>query len=71
MYKTFRLYRFSSRTIVNLTLAISFLSISQSCFAKAQDALALSPTTHVENETNINDRVFSLPKVMHEELMKN
>lgn len=71
MYKTFRLYRFSSRTIVNLTLAISFLSISQSCFAKTQDVLALSPTAQVENTTKINERVFSLPKVMHEKLMKN
>ena len=71
MNKTSRPYHFSSRTIVKLALAVSFLSISLSSFAKTQDALTQSSSAQVKNTTKINERVFSLPKVMHEELMKN
>ena len=71
MNKTSRPYHFSSRTIVMLALAVSFLSISLSSFAKTQDALTQSSSAQVKNTTKINKRVFSLPKVMHEELMKN
>lgn len=71
MNKTSRPYHFSSRTIVKLALAVSFLSISLSSFSKTQDALTQSSSAQVKNTTKINERVFSLPKVMHEELMKN
>lgn len=71
MNKTSRPYHFSSRTIVKLALAVSFLSISLSSFAKTQDALTQSSSAQVKNTTKVNEQVFSLPKVMHEELMKN
>lgn len=71
MNKTSRPYHFSSRTIVKLALAVSLLSISLSSFAKTQDALTQSSSAQVKNTTKINKRVFSLPKVMHEELMNN
>jgi formylglycine-generating enzyme required for sulfatase activity len=71
MYKTLRLYLSSLQTIVNLALAVSFLSISLNSFAKTEDALVQSSTTQVASTTKINERIFSLPKAMHDELMKN
>ena len=70
MYKTLRLYLSSLQTIVNLALAVSFLSISLNSFAKTEDALVQSSTTQVASTTKINERIFSLPKAMHDELMK-
>ena len=66
-------YKFSSpslRAFLQFSIITSFLFVSLVGHAKSIEALTESPANRVESE-NKKQRVFSLPKPMLDELMKN